>query len=32
VFRYLVMNPHNTMSIATQAKSGNTRAGLPLTR
>src|ERR1700733_12980679 len=29
LFRYLVMNPHVTMSMATQANSGNTRAGLP---
>lgn len=30
--RYLVMNPHSTMSMATQANSGNTRAGLPRSR
>ena len=30
--RYLVMSPHNTMSIATQAKSGNTRERLPRIR
>ena len=28
-FRYLVMNPHKTMSMATQTNSGNTREGLP---
>src|ERR1700722_11026642 len=31
-FRYLVMNPQVTMSIATQAKSGNTRAARPCIR
>jgi len=31
-FKYLVMNPQRTMSIATHANSGSTRAGLPLTR
>ena len=28
-FRYLVINPQVTMSMATQANSGRTRAGLP---
>ena len=28
-FRYLVMNPHKTMSMATQTNIGNTREGLP---
>ena len=31
-FRYLVMNPHRTMSMATQANSGSTRDGLPRIR
>src|SRR5438552_139750 len=29
VLRYLVMNPHSTMSTATHTNSGNTRARLP---
>ena len=32
VLRYRVMNPHSTMSIATHAKIGNTRTGLPRMR
>src|ERR1700733_1761287 len=31
-FKYLVMNPQVTMSMATQANSGTTRAGLPCIR
>ena len=32
VFRYFVMKPHNTMSTATQMKSGSTREMLPRIR
>ena len=32
LFRYRLMNPHSTMSIATQAKIGTQRAGVPRNR
>src|SRR5690242_505818 len=32
VFRYLVINPHSTISTATQINSGSTRATLPRIR
>ena len=32
LFKYLVMNPHSTMSMATQAKTGIQRAGVPRSR